>query len=198
MSPLIRLLLIVSLILLLALPLAAFAQDVTVEPSPTLEDVVTATPSPTPVIVEPPPPDPVVEEPGDPDATTPENLLGQIFALLKDGTYMVWAAAGVLVIVGLIKVVAAAAGVVIQDAWAVLLTLVVQVAIWLVYSIANAAGQGAVFQEWYNRVIDFVRALLPLVGAILVANYGYHKAAAQNAPIVGFKAKPSAPKTLAP
>ncbi len=170
--------LVLVLALTLMLPFAALAQD------------VEATPEPTPIIVQPPPPDPVTEEPGDPPATTPENLLGQLFAVLKDGTYMVWAAAGVLVIVGMIKTIASAAGWVIEGNTAVFITLVVQVLIWITYSIANAAGQGAAYQEWYNRVIDFIRALLPLAGAIFVANWGYHKAARQNTPIVGFKAKP--------
>jgi len=173
------------IILALMLPFAALAQDTPTEPAPT-EEVVT--PTVEPIIVEPPPPDPVVEEPGDPDATTPENLLGQIFALLKDGTYMVWAAAGVLVIVGLIKTLASAAGIVIEGNTAIFITLVVQVIIWLLYSVANSFGQGEAFQEWYNRVIDLIRALLPLAGAIFVANWGYHKAAAAKTPIVGFKA----------
>lgn len=182
-----RYLLIVLLTLSIGLPVLS-AQD-TPEPVPTVE-MATAEPTitPTPVIVEEPPPNPVVEDPGDPPAVSPENLLGQLFALLKDSTYMIWAAAGVLVIVGLIKTLASAAGIVIEDNVAVIITLAVQVLIWITYSIANAAGQGAAYQEWYNRVIDFIRALLPLAGAIFVANWGYHKAAAQNAPIVGFKA----------
>jgi hypothetical protein len=179
---------ILALVIILAmmLPFAALAQDTATEPAPTEETVVTSTVEP--IIVEPPPPDPVTEEPGDPPATSPENLLGQLFSLLKDSTYMVWAAAGVLVIVGLIKTLASTAGIVVEGSAAVIITLIVQVLIWLTYSIANAAGQGAAYQEWYNRVIDFVRALLPLAGAIYVANWGYHKAAAAKTPIVGFKA----------
>lgn len=171
----------------------AIAQDET----PTPDVVLTETPAPTPVIVEPPPPDPVEEEPGDPPATTPENLLGQLFALLKDGTYIVWAAAGVLVIVGLFKIVAQAAGWTITGNTAIFIALVVQVLVWLTYSIANAAGQGAAYQEWYNRVIDFIRGLLPLAGSILAANWGYGKAKALNTPVIGYKpkakVKPSAP-----
>lgn len=182
--------LVLVVALSLMLPFAALAQDTEVPAEPTAAETVAPTAEPTPIIVEPPPPDPVTEEPGDPPATTPENLLGQLFAVLKDGTYMVWAAAGVLVIVGMIKTIASAAGWVIEGNTAIIITLVVQVLIWITYSIANAAGQGAAYQEWYNRVIDFIRALLPLAGAIFVANWGYHKAAAQNTPIVGFKAKP--------
>lgn len=177
-------------------PFAVYGQDTPTPDAATLEPTI----APTSVIVEPPPPVPVVEEPGDPPAVSPENLLGQLFSLLKDGTYMLWAAAGVLVIVGLIKTLASAAGFVIEGNVAVIITLVVQVLIWITYSIANAAGAGAVYQEWYNRVIDFIRALLPLAGAVFVANWGYHKAAKQNTPIVGFKAgaKNTPPKPYTP
>lgn len=148
------------------------------------------TPEPTPVIVEPPPPDPVVELPDDPPATTPENLLGQLFALLKDGTFIAWAAAGVLVIVGLIKTLAGAAGIAIQGNTAVFITIVVQVLIWLFYATANYFGHGVGFQTTYLQLVDVLRSLLPLAGAIFAGHVAYQQAAKRGVPILGYKYKP--------
>ena len=164
-------------------PFSVFAQDSTAV-FPTEESF--ATPTPDPVIVEPPPPDPVVEEPGDPPATTPENLLGQLFQLLKDGTYMVWAAAGVIVIVGAIKTVLGAVGIAVEGNSAIFLTLVVQVLIWLAYAVANYFNQGEAFQAWYSKIIDVIRSLLPLFGAIFLGHLGYRAAAKRNVPIAGY------------
>lgn len=166
---------------------AALAQDT---PTPDTATVSLVTPTAEPVLVEPPPPDPVVEEPGDPPATTPENLLGQIFALLKDGTYIVWAAAGVVVIVGLLKILAGAAGWVITGNTAVFITLVVQVLIWLVYAIANYFGQGEAFKAWYLQIVDVLRSLLPLVGSIFAGHVLYTQSAKRSVPVLGYKPKP--------
>lgn len=166
-----------------AFPVSIFAQDT---PTPDTATVTLATPTTEPVIVEPPPPDPVVEEPGDPPATTPENLLGQIFQLLKDSTYMVWAAAGVIIIVGAIKTVAGAVGIAIEGNSAIFLTLVVQVLIWLAYAVANYFNQGEAFQAWYLKIIDVIRSLLPLFGAIFLGHLGYQAAAKRNVPIAGY------------
>jgi hypothetical protein len=163
------------------------AQDT---PTSDTATVTLATPTVEPVVVEPPPPDPIVEEPGDPPATTPENLLGQLFALLKDATFITWAAAGVIVIVGAIKTVAGAVGITIKDTWAIILTLVVQVLIWLGYAVANYFGQGELVKAWYLQVIDVVRALLPLFGAIFLGHVGYQAAAKYNVPVLGFRVKP--------
>lgn len=177
------------IMIFLMLPLLALAQDSvpTVE-GPVVVDVTT--PTAEPVIVEPPPPDPVVEEPGDPPATTPENLLGQLFALLKDATYMVWAAAGVIVIVGAVKTVLGALGVNVQDNGAILLTLVVQVLIWLGYAVANYFGQGETFKAWYTQIVDVIRSLLPLFGAIFLGHLGYQAASKRDVPILGYYFKP--------
>ena len=169
---------IVVLVLILAfmLPFAALAQE--------------TTPEPTPVIVESPPPDPVTETPGDPPATTPETLLGQLYSVLKDFTYIAWAAAGVVVIVGLLKIVLSVAGVSLTGNAAILLTLVVQVLIWLAYSVANYFGQGETFQAWYLNVVDVFRSLLPLAGALFAGHVLYTKAQAAGVPVLGFKPAP--------
>lgn len=171
------------------------AQDATAV-FPTAESFETATAlaeptiTPTPVIVQPPPPDPVTEEPGDPPATTPENLLGQLFSLLKDATFIVWAAAGVIVIVGAIKTVLGAIGIRIEGNLAVIITLIVQVLIWLGYTVANYVGQGETFKAFYLQVVDVIRSLLPLFGAIFLGHIGYQAAAARKIPVLGYKAPP--------
>jgi hypothetical protein len=192
MSPLIRVLLIVALLVAVAFPMLALAQDVTQEPSPTVEVVLTATPSPTPVIVEPPPPNPIPDDPNDPPITTPETLLGQIFALLKDGTFIVWAAAGVVLFVGLIKTVAGSFGFEISGTGAVVLTVIVQVIVWLGYAIANYLNAGDAFQRGYLIVVDIARSLLPLFGAIFAGRLFYVQAVKHNVPIAGYRFVPKA------
>jgi len=164
-------------------PFSVFAQDSTAV-FPTEESF--ATPTPEPVIVEPPPPDPVVEEPGDPPATTPENLLGQLFQLLKDGTFIAWGAAGVVLIVGLLKILAQAVGVTVADNAAAILALIVQVLVWLAYSVSNYFGQGETFKAFYLNIVDVIRSLLPLAGLIFGSHVLYTQAAKRNVPILGY------------
>lgn len=164
------------------------AQESTADP---VTDPTFATPpvieiTPTPVIVEPPPPNPIPDDPTEPPATTPETLLGQLYALLKDGTYIAWAAAGTVVIVGALKLVASALGIAIYDRAAIFLTLVVQTVIWILYAMANYFGQGDTFKAFYLQVVDVVRALLPLAGSIFAGHIIYQKAAAASVPVLGF------------
>lgn len=193
-----RVLFVGLLLALTALVCGLIAGATLAQESPTPDAVPTETPAPTPVIVEPPPPDPVEEEPGDPPATTPENLLGQIFALLKDGTFIVWAAAGVVLIVGLLKVfLRSAFGVTLEGNAAILLTLVIQVVVWLAYSIANYLGQGEAFKTIYLQAADVLRSLLPLAGSIFAGHVLYTQAKERGVPVLGYKpkakTKPSAP-----
>ena len=180
---------IVALIIALALmlPFAALAQDSTAV-SPTEETLATVTPAP--VIVEPPPPDPVVEEPGDTDATTPENLLGQLFSLLKDGTFIAWAATGVVLIVGLLKIALQAAGITLTGSSAIFVTLIVQVIVWLGYAFANYVGQGEAFKAWYLQIADVLRSLLPLAGSIFAGHVLYTQASKRGVPVLGYRPKP--------
>lgn len=193
MSRFIRTFIVAWLVFSIALSLPALAQESTEQP--TLE-FVTSTPAPTveptPVIVEPPPPNPIPDDPTEPPATTPETLLGQLYALLKDGTYIVWAAAGVLVIVGAIKSLLGIFGINIVNSAAALLALGVQVAIWLGYAVANYFGQGDTFKATYLQVIDVIRALLPLAGSIFLGHVFYKAAAKREVPVIGFRADHSA------
>lgn len=175
--------------------LIARAQDATavfptVESFPTVfQEPVTIEPTltPTPVIVQDPPPNPIpTDDPTEPPATTPETLLGQLYALLKDGTYMLWAAAGVVVIVGALKTLGSVIGLRIEGNGAVILTLIVQVLIWLGYAAANYFGQGETFKAWYLQIVDAVRSLLPLFGAIFLGHIGFQAAAARNVPVIGY------------
>lgn len=181
-------LLIVLLTLSIGLPIAS-AQD-TPEPVPTAE-MATAEPTitPTPVIVEEPPPNPIPDdEPGELPVTTPETLLGQFYSILKDGTYIAWAAAGTVIIVGLIKVLLAGAGVTLSGNAAIGVTLVVQVLIWIGYAIANYLNQGEAFKTWYLALVDVARSLLPLAGAIFAGHVGFKAAQKRNVPVLGYTA----------
>lgn len=181
---------IVSLLLVLAIATPIAAQELTETPTPEVTETLAPTITPTSVIVEPPPPNPIPpDEPGELPVTTPETLLGQFYSLLKDGTFMAWAAAGVIVIVGLIKV--AAFGLFkynLEGNVAIFVTLVIQVLIWVGYAIANYFQQGEAFKVWYLSLIDVARSLLPLFGAIFLGHVGYQAAAKRNVPILGYSA----------
>lgn len=185
--------LIVLLIGLMLFPSFMLAQ-VTDEPSPTLEAEPTAVATdPAPVPTEEPPP-PVEEPPEETPVTEPQELLGLLFTLLKDATYIAWASAGVVVIVGLIKAVAGSVGINISGSGAVLLTLVIQVVIWLGYAIANYLNAGEAFQKGYLIAVDIGRSLLPLAGSIFAGHVIYKAAAKRAVPVLGYRANDT-PKT---
>lgn len=188
-----RYLLIVVFMLSIGLPVLS-AQDT---PTPDVAtETATAEPTitPTPVIVEEPPPNPIPDdEPGELPVTTPETLLGQFYSLLKDGTYIAWAAAGTVIIVGLIKVLLSGAGVALSGNAAIGVTLVVQVLIWIGYAIANYLNQGEAFKTWYLALVDVARSLLPLAGAIFAGHVGFKAAQKRSVPVLGY----TAPKKVA-
>lgn len=172
-------------VLLVAIPCwALMAQDTPTAEEPTL---VATDPAPEPTAVvtlepteEPPPVEPPPEET---PVTSPEELLGQLFSLLKDATFIVWASAGVVVIVGLLKSVFKFA-----DTAAVLVTLLVQVLIWLGYAIANYFGAGEAFQKGYLILVDLARSLLPLAGIIFGSKVLYDQSVRRDTPIMGYRA----------
>lgn len=183
-----KILFLFLLILIVSVPLVTLAQEVTETPPADSTAVVTL--EPTVIVVTPEPtvePPPIEEPPEETPVTTPETLLGQLYSLLKDGTYIVWASAGVVVIVGLFKAGLGALGFNVSGAGAMLFTLVVQVAIWLGYAIANYFGQGELFKSNYLILVDVGRSLLPLAGAIFGGHVLYHAAEKRNVPILGYK-----------
>lgn len=174
---------LIMLVMLVALlPALMLAQDVTDEPT-----LVATDPAPEPtlvVTVEPTenPPPPVEEPPEDTPVTEPQELLGLLFSLLKDATFIAWAAPGVVVVVGLAKTVFKFEG-----SLAVLITLVVQVAVWLGYAIANYFGAGETFQKGYLIFVDIGRSLLPLAGSIFVGQVIYRASAKRDVPVLGYR-----------
>lgn len=156
----------------------AHAQDVTPEPVPA-----------APVVIVDPAPEPIPDDPTEPPVTQPETLLGQFFSILKDGTYIAWAAAGVVVIVGAIKLLASLIGVNITGNGAILLTLTVQVLVWVLYATANYFGQGDAAKALYLQLVDVIRSLLPLAGSIFAGHVFYQAAAKREIPVLGFRAK---------
>lgn len=183
--------LVVSAMLLVfgfAMANLSYAQDVTDEPTlvvtdPAPEPTAVFTPEPT---EEPPPP--VEEPPEDTPVTEPQELLGLLFSLLKDATYIAWASAGVVVVVGLLKSVFQFSG-----SAAVLVTLVVQVVVWIGYAIANYFGAGETFQKGYLIAVDIGRSLLPLAGSIFMGQVIYKASAKRSVPIMGYRV-PDQPK----
>lgn len=170
------------------------AQDVTEEPTLTATDPVpelTPVVEPTVIVVTPDPtPVPPVEPPEELPPTPPEDVLSRLLALLNDASYIVWAAAGVVIITGAIKMLAGLAGIRIEGVAAALLALFIQVAVWLAYTVANSFGAGEAFRTQYNNVVDVIRSLLPLVGSIFGGHVLYQAAAKRNVPILGYHAPP--------
>lgn len=160
------------------------AQDVTNEP--TQEFATDPAPEPTLVVtVEPTenPPPPVEEPPEETPVTEPQELLGLLFSLLKDATYIAWASAGVVVVVGLLKSVFQFSGSV-----AILVTLAVQVLVWAGYAFANYFGAGEAFKTNYLILVDIGRSLLPLAGSIFAGQVIYKASAKRDVPIMGYRA----------
>lgn len=179
---------ILSMILIVVAMMLPFglllAQEVTDEPTlivtdPAPEPTAVFTPEPT---EEPPPP--VEEPPEDTPVTEPQELLGLLFSLLKDATYIAWASAGVVVVVGLLKSIFQFSGSV-----AVLVTLVVQVVVWIGYAIANYFGAGETFQKGYLIAVDIGRSLLPLAGSIFMGQVIYKASAKRDVPILGYRVR---------
>lgn len=182
--------LILLVMLLATVPALMLAQESTDEPSPTAEftlvptDPAEVTPVVTPEPTELPPVDPPEELP----PTPPADVLSRLLALLDNATYIIWAAAGVVIITGAIKTIAGLFGFRIEGVGAALLALTVQVIIWIVYSIANSLGAGEAFRTQYEIVIEVIRSLLPLVGSIFGGHVLYQAAAKRNVPILGYHA----------
>lgn len=174
------------MVLLIGAPV--IAQEATDEPMVTNTPAATEAPAPdpTPAPEPEPTPDPA-PLPDEPPVTTPGELLERLFEVLK-GTYIGWAAAGTLVIVGLLKVLALRfLGLTITGGAASTLAVGIQVIIWLLYNVAQYFGAGLQFQEWYLAVVEVLKSLLPLAGALFLAHEGYGFAARRGTPVMGYK-----------
>lgn len=180
--------LIVAVLLFAALLPPAIAQEVTETPTAEVTEPALETPTAEPTAL--PTPEPPVEPPEELPPTPPEDVLSRLLALLDNATYIVWAAAGVVIITGAIKTLAYLAGIRIEGVGAALLALAVQVIIWILYSIANALGAGEAFRTQYEIVVEVIRSLLPLVGSIFGGHVLYQAAASRRVPVLGFYPPP--------
>ena len=150
----------------------AQAPEPTVEattPAPDVTPTAEVTPEPTVEL----PPEPLPDEP---PVTTPGDILERLFVVLQ-GTYIAWAAAGVIIVTNLVKMIAAKLPVpfkfIFEGRSAVLLTTVIQVLIWLGYNVARYFGIADQFQGGYLAIIDVLKALLPLLLTFGVAHEVY-------------------------
>lgn len=173
--------------LILALSLvgigAAVAQETTETPTPE----VTETPTLEPTPVETPVPDEQPLPGEDEPITSPGDLFEQLVQALG-GTYIAWAAAGVLTVAALVKMAAYRFfNITIDGTRAVALSLVLQVLVWATYSIAAAAGKGDLYKQWYLAAIELARSFLPFVGALFAGQFFYDKARQYNVPLVSYK-----------
>lgn len=159
-------------LLLLALPFAALAQDATPEP--------TAAPTESPV--------PPVDNPPVDDLTEEATFLENILRLVSDVTYIPSAAAGVIVFTSAFTLVLSKVfGFNLSGGQRMLIALTVQVVVWVAYVLLTRAGLQSQFNQWYETVVTFVQALLPLFGAVAFGHLGYEKMKEHGVPVLGFK-----------
>jgi len=167
-----RLSLLLLIALLAALPFAALAQDATAEPT---------APADEPPIENPLPP---VEE----DLTEEATFLETILRLVSDVTYIPSAAAGVIVFTSAISLVLFKVfGFALSGASRMLLALAIQVVVWVAYVLLTRAGLQTQFNQWYETVVTFVQAILPLFGAVAFGHVGYEKMKEWGVPVLGYK-----------
>lgn len=166
-------------------------------PAPTETATDTATPTPSPEVTAEPTPIPTPDPnplPDEPPVVTPGDILERLFDVLK-GTYIAWAAAGTLVIVALIKMVAfRLLGVSINGTAAGIWAIAVQVVIWILYNVAQYFGMAEQFQNGFLAVVEVLKSLLPFVGGLFLTHGGYKAAHKYDVPLVGYK-PPSTPKS---
>ncbi len=153
---------------------------------PTAVATLSSTLVPTPEVTPEPLPDGEPIPDGEPPVTSPSSFLDQLYSLLNDGTYMAWAAAATVIVVGFFKTLLGAAGISVTGSTAVLFALFIQVVIWVGYAIANYLGQGETFRTGYLTLADIARSLLPLFGAVGLGHEAYQFAHRRNWPVLGY------------
>mgnify|MGYP000932359111 CR=1 FL=1 len=111
------------------------------------------------------------------------QALENIIRILFDVTYVPFLAAGVIVLTNLFKFVFDHAKVTINPA---LVALLVQVAVWVVYTIAVKQGFETQFADVWTALIGIIEAVLPLVLTLAAGHWGYEKAKAAGNPLLGY------------
>lgn len=167
---------LIALLLVLALPFVAMAQESTAEATPPADQPPVENPLPP---VEPAPVDDLTEE-----ATFLENIL----RLVSDVTYIPSAAAGVIVFTSAISLVLFKVfGFALSGPRRMLLALAIQIVVWVAYVLLTRAGLQSQFNQWYETVVTFVQAILPLFGAVAFGHVGYEKMKEWGVPVLGYK-----------
>lgn len=166
---------IVTLLLgasLLLSPVYAHAQESTAEATP---------PADQPPVENPLPP---VED----DLTEEATFLENILRLVSDVTYIPSAAAGVIVFTSAISLVLFKVfGFSLSGPRRMLLALAIQIVVWVAYVLLTRAGLQSQFNQWYETVVTFVQAILPLFGAVAFGHVGYEKMKEWGVPVLGYK-----------
>lgn len=111
------------------------------------------------------------------------QALENIIRILFDVTYVPFLAAGVIVLTNLFKLLFDRARVTINPA---LVALTVQVAVWLIYTVAVKNGFETQFGDVWKSVIGIIEAILPLVLTLAAGHWGYEKAKAAGNPLLGY------------
>jgi hypothetical protein len=114
-----------------------------------------------------------------------DNFLNNVFRFLASVSYMPFAAAGVVILTGVFKMVMVKLPKSLQIN-PVLIALTLQVIVWAAYTLAQRFGYGDQFKTGWDALINVIKALLPLAGSIGLAHEGYELAKRRNWPVVGY------------
>ena len=120
------------------------------------------------------------------DNTPPEwtGFLAGLAGLLNEVTYLAPLAPGVVVIVSALKAIAAIFKKEVNGTRAVLLSLAIQVIVWIVYQFSVKGGFDLQFQQWYDVAINVIQALFPLAVIVGSSHYVYTKT--RSVPVLGY------------
>lgn len=119
---------------------------------------------------------------------TPVEFFDMLIRGILDVTYIPWAAAGVLVVVAVVKLVLTKANIQFNP---VLLTIAVQVVVWVLFQVfKNQLGLEVEFQKWYMAFITILQALMGLVGSTALSHKWYEDARNAKNPILGYRGAP--------
>lgn len=110
------------------------------------------------------------------------EFLQNLLRLLSDVTFIPFAAAGVIVITNILKMLRIPVN-------PTLLALAVQAVVWVAYTFARHYGVELRFEQFWDALITIVQAVLPLVGSIAAAHVGYERAKAAGVPLLGYSGK---------
>lgn len=112
------------------------------------------------------------------------GFLASLAGLLNEFTYLATFAPGVVVIVSALKAAAALFKKEVNGTRAVLLSLAIQVIVWIIYQVSVKGGFDLQFQQWYDVAVNVIQALLPL--AVIIGSSHFVYTRTRSVPVLGY------------